>query len=242
MTLVVLLAVLFDRNAISMRLVAWAAAVVLLIAPESLMSASFQLSFAAVVALVAFYEALRPRLSSWRHGTHMSRRAALYLVTILLTTVIAGLATAPFAMMSFNRLATFGVVANILAVPLTGFWIMPWAIVAFLLMPFGLEGVALVPMGWGIDAVIAIATTVAGWPGSVRLVPAPPDMMVVLVAAGGLWLCLWAPALALRRCSRSARRYRLNRPCTTSRRPGRWRQRAHGGQDGRRPVRDVIDT
>lgn len=191
MTFVVLLAVLFDRNAISMRLVAWAAAVVLLIAPESLMSASFQLSFAAVIALVAFYEAMRPRLFGWRGEQHAARRVALYLFTVLMTTVIAGLATAPFAIMSFNRLATFGVVANLLAVPLTGFWIMPWAILAFLLMPFGLESLALVPMGWGIDAVIAVAKTVAGWPGAVRLIPAPPAAMAAVVAVGGLWLCLW---------------------------------------------------
>ena len=191
MTFVVLLAVLFDRSAISMRLVAWAAAIVLMIAPESLVSASFQLSFAAVVALVAFYEALRPRWSGWRAERRASRRVAIYLLTILLTTVVAGMATAPFAIASFNRLATYGVVANLVAVPVTGLWIMPWAILAFLLMPLGLEGLALAPMGWGLDLVVAVAKTVAGWPGSVRLIPAPPVAMTALVALGGLWLCLW---------------------------------------------------
>ena len=75
--------------------------------------------------------------------------------------------------------------------PVTALWIMPWATVAYILMPLGLEGVGLAPMGWGIEAVIAIAREVAGWPGSVTLVPAMPVSGIALVAAGGLWLCLW---------------------------------------------------
>ncbi len=103
----------------------------------------------------------------------------------------AGLATAPFALYHFNRFALYGVAANLIAVPLTGLWIMPWAIVAFALMPFGLEGIGLAPMGWGIDAVIAVAETVAPWPGAVALAPAMPRIGLVAAALGGLWFCLW---------------------------------------------------
>ena len=94
---VVLLAVMLDRAAISMRLVAVAAAAVLLIAPESLLGASFQMSFAAVVALVAFYEAVSERLAGLRADAGLARRVALYALGVGLTTVIAGLATAPYA-------------------------------------------------------------------------------------------------------------------------------------------------
>ena len=69
---------------------------------------------------------------------------------------------------------------------------MPWAVIAALLMPFGLEGPALTAMGWGIDAVLQIASEVAGWPGAVRHLPAMPVAGLALVALGGLWLCLWA--------------------------------------------------
>ena len=188
---VVLLAVLLDRAAISMRLVAAAAAVVLAIAPESLLGASFQMSFAAVVALVAVYESIRERLAGLRADAGPLRRLALYAFGVVLTTLVAGLATAPFAAYHFNRLAAFGVVANLFAVPITGLWIMPWAILAFLLMPLGLEGLALQPMGWGIAGVIAVAETVSSWPSAARLVPALPVAFLALVAAGGLWLCLW---------------------------------------------------
>ncbi len=158
MILIVLIAVLLDRRGISMRLVAWAATVILIFRPESLVGASFQLSFAAVVAL---------------------------------TTLVAGAATAPFVVFHFNRLADYWLVTNMVAVPITALWIMPWTVVAFVLMPLGLEGLALAPIAWGVDAVIWIAGTVSAWPGAVSLLPPMPVWGLVLVAAGGAWLCLW---------------------------------------------------
>jgi competence protein ComEC len=78
-----------------------------------------------------------------------------------------------------------------LAVPLTAVWIMPWAVVAFLLMPFGGERLALVPMGWGVEAMLWIARWVADWPGAVSLVRAMPIGGLILITLGGFWLCLW---------------------------------------------------
>ncbi len=189
----VFLAVLLDRSAMSMRLVAWAAIAILLLAPESLVTASFQLSFAAVVALVAGYEALRGRLSRWRrhNGQRLWRRPVLYVAGIALTTLIAGAATGIFAIHHFNRMALYGLAANMAAVPITALWIMPWGLASMLLMPFGLEGLALLPMGWGIDLVLAVANSVSGWPGAVALVPAMPTVGLIAIALGGLWLCLW---------------------------------------------------
>jgi competence protein ComEC len=108
-----------------------------------------------------------------------------------LSSVIAGLATAPFAVYHFNRIAWYGLAANVVAVPLTALWIMPWALVAFALMPFGAEQLALVPMGWGIEVMLAVARRVAAWPGAVSLVPVMPIWALVSIALGGLWLCLW---------------------------------------------------
>jgi len=188
----VFLAVLLDRTAISLRLVAWAALAVLMLAPESLLSASFQMSFAAVTALVAAYEALSERRVFAERA--LALRVFFYLVGVAMTSVIAILANAPFAAYHFNRLALFGLAANLVAVPLTALWIMPWALFAFCLMPLGLEALALQPMGWGIDGVIAVARTVAGWPGAVAAVPAMPAAGLALVVLGGLWLCLWRRA------------------------------------------------
>jgi len=83
------------------------------------------------------------------------------------------------------------VVANLLGVPLTGFWIMPWGLLAMLLMPFGLERFALVPMGWGVDGLNAIAFHVAAWPQAAALVPSLPGASLWLMTLGGLWFCLW---------------------------------------------------
>jgi competence protein ComEC len=187
----VFLAVLVDRSAISMRLVAWAAMVVLLIAPESLLGPSFQMSFAAVIALVATYETMRPKLIGWRGDGGFARRLWIYILGVGLTTLVAGLATAPFAIYHFNRVAAFGLAANLGAVPITALWIMPLSVLGYLLMPFGLEQFALAPMGWGIDAVMKIARVVAAWPGTAVQISALPVGALVLVSLGGLWLALW---------------------------------------------------
>ncbi len=193
----VLVAVLADRTAISMRLAAWAAALVLAVSPYSLLGPSFQMSFAAVIALIAGYEALRGRLSEWRHTAGPIRMAVLYLAGVLLSTAIASTATAPFALYHFQQIASYGLITNLLAVPLTALWIMPWGLAAYLLMPLGLEALALVPMGWGIAALLAVAEAAAGWPNAVLRLAAPSGWALGIAAIGGLWLCLWQTRLRL---------------------------------------------
>jgi competence protein ComEC len=168
----------------------------LLIAPESLLSASFHMSFAAVIALIAGWEFLQPRLARWRaaHPTiepSLLNRVGLYLAGVILTTVIAGTASGLFGLYHFNRVALFGTLANMAAVPITGFWVMPWGLLAMLLMPLGLEEFALEPMRWGLSAIIWVAKTVASWPGSSPVLPALPAYALPLLTIGGLWLCLW---------------------------------------------------
>ena len=191
-----LLAVLLDRTALSLRLVAWSAIIVLIAAPESLTGASFQMSFAAVIALIAAWEAA----AGWRRRLHdraeLSRHRWLWRLVAgfgasLATTLIASVATGAFAAYHFNRLSFLGVVANLLGVPLTGFWIMPWGLVAMLLMPLGLEQFALVPMGWGVAGLDAIAFHVSAWPQASALVPSLPGASLWLMTLGGLWCCLW---------------------------------------------------
>lgn len=191
---VALLAVLVDRNPISMRLLAYAALLVLVLSPESLLGPSFQMSFAAVVCLVAFYES-RTRQPADAPPTkdplRLGRLLVLYFLGVLLTTAIASLATTPFAAYHFQRVATYGALANLVAVPLTAFWIMPAGLLALLLMPFGLDGPVLGLMGAGIDLVLALAAFAETLPGAaVEISPWPPSSLV-LIGAGGLWLCLW---------------------------------------------------
>ncbi|MDX1709991.1 MAG: ComEC/Rec2 family competence protein [Rhodovibrionaceae bacterium] len=189
----VLLAVMIDRSAVSMHVVAWAAAVVLLLAPEELLSAGFQMSFAAVIGLIAVYEAVSARRGAMAPAGERGRfrLAAAYLAGLALTSLVATAATGPLAAFHFQRIALYGVAANMLAVPLTAFWIMPWVLAAFFLMPFGLEGLALVPLDRGIGLLLATAKSVSAWPGAASLVPAMPAAVLPIAALGGLWLCLW---------------------------------------------------
>jgi len=184
-------AVLIDRNPISMRLVAFAAMVVLLAQPESLLGPSFQMSFAAVIGLVAVYELVGARFARGRRRRGPGGRLAVYVGAVLLTTLVASAATSPFAAYHFHRIASYGLLANLLAVPLMGVWIMPCAVLALLLMPFGLEAMPLWAMGQAIDLVLAWAHAIADLPGAIRRWPAMPVAGLVLLAGGGLWLCLW---------------------------------------------------
>jgi competence protein ComEC len=127
----------------------------------------------------------------WRSQAGWPRRLVLNGGGLVMTSLIATLATAPYAVFHFNRLAGYGVAANMLAVPITGFWIMGWAILAVFLMPVGLEWIALVPMGWGIEGITFIAARIAALPGAATLVPAMPMAGLIVMTLGGLWLCLW---------------------------------------------------
>ncbi|MBM3548298.1 MAG: ComEC family competence protein [Alphaproteobacteria bacterium] len=191
MVSIVLLAVLIDRQAISMRTIAWAAAAVLVIAPESLVGASFQMSFAAVVALIAVFEAMGDKLMAMRADSGVVRRALLHVAGLSLASIVATLATAPFTVFHFNRLPLYGLLANLTAIPVAELWVMPWGMMALLLMPFGLDGWALAPMGWGIEAILAIAKWTAALPGAVIVLPEMPIAALIAMTFGGLWLCLW---------------------------------------------------
>jgi competence protein ComEC len=191
MLAIVLVAILVDRRALSMRLVGWAAIVILLTAPETMLGPSFQMSFAAVVAIIAVYEEVKVRRGERDERPSWLGRSALYLLSVALTTLAAGTATTPFALYHFNRFTLYGVAANLVAVPLTGFWIMPWAVLAMILMPLGLEGLALGMMASGVDWVLWAAKTVAAWPGAVTTLPTLPVWGLSAIALGGLWFCLW---------------------------------------------------
>ena len=205
-------AVLVDRPAITLRAVAVAATAILLWKPESLFAPGFQLSFAATTAMVAAFEAMRasPVLAR-RHtieadgadgaegGSRLARaiRAAedrpiyRWLGALAVSAFVAGVATAPFAAFTFNRLTSYGLLANLAATPTMGLWIMPAAVAALVLAPFGLDGPAFQVMGWGVDYVLWIAETVAAAPSATRPVAAGPPFAIGLIALGGLWLCLW---------------------------------------------------
>jgi competence protein ComEC len=195
MAALVTLAVFTGRRALSMRGLALAAAALVLIAPQEVVGVSFQMSFAAVAALIAGYEALRPVLNRLRGPGW--RRVAMHLATLLLTSLLAGTASAPYGAYHFGQFQIYYVVANMVAVPLTAFWVLPLGIVALALMPFGLDGLAFTPMGWGLDAILWVARCVASWPAATIASPTIPGWGLAVFSLGLAWLCLWRTRVRL---------------------------------------------
>jgi competence protein ComEC len=172
------------RRAVSLRGLALAATVLLLTTPEAILSASFQMSFSAVAALITGYAAARHLLSRLKGGSH-------HLVALAFTSLLAGGASMPFAAYQFQQLQPYWIPANLLAVPLTGLWILPLGLLSLLLMPLHLAWLALIPMGWGIALIVWTTSHIAAWPGALIHIPAPPDAMALLFGAGLVWLTIW---------------------------------------------------
>ncbi len=192
MTAVVLVGVMADRPALTLRTLAVAAFAVLLIAPEAVVHPSFQMSFAATLALIAAYE----RSLRWSAGadSSMAARVALWggreVAVLVLASLVAGLATMPYAAYHFHRIAPYGVLANLVAMPIVSALVMPSGILGLVLLPFGFDGLLWWLMGEGIGFMIAVAVWVAGLPGALVRMPAFGTGPLLLGTAGLVLLCL----------------------------------------------------
>lgn len=198
MTFIVLLGVLLDRRAISMNTIALAAILVLLFSPEALIGASFQMSFAAVIALIAFYEKNAVSLQRF-FDTSANQNIILrtikiilvYIAGILVSDLVASLATLPFSIYHFNQISAYTTLANLLAGPIIGILIMPFTLLSLLLMPFGLDYYAIKVVGFGIAVVNDITVYVSSLPSAAYRVLSMPFWGFIFIIFGGLWLCIW---------------------------------------------------
>ncbi|MBA2125111.1 competence protein ComEC [Hyphomicrobium methylovorum] len=196
MILIIFGAVLIDRPALALRNVALAAFLILVVFPESLLDAGFQMSFAAVTALIASHELLR-RFAGTRARPNPVLRLGGFFAGIVASTLIASFAVAPFAAYNFHQSQQYAVLANMIAIPICNLLVMPAALVAMFLMPLGLEGLGLVPMGWGIQGMTWCANYVGALPGAVGHLPEISLASFALMVAGGMWLALWRTRLRL---------------------------------------------
>ncbi len=197
MVLIMFIAILLDRPALALRNVALAALAMLIIMPESLIDVGFQMSFAAVVALVAGYEAWRDRGDPAQapRSNGLWRAPVVFLSGIIASTLLASFAVAPFGIYHFHQSQQYSMLANLLAVPAVNLLIMPAALATLLALPLGLEAVPIHLMGLGISFMSAVATWVAALPGSVIRVAAIPTASFALIVMGGAWLLLWRTRL-----------------------------------------------
>jgi competence protein ComEC len=179
-------AVLLDRRALTLRSVAVAGMILLLLRPESLLEPGFQMSFAATVALIVGFAALDRSIYRQK-----APRWLMPVFTLVLSSVIGGLSTAPYAAAHFNRFTDYGLVANLLTVPVMGALIMPAGVLAALLAPVGLAGLPLWAMEHGARWILFVAHWIAGLDGSVTAIPTPGPWVLPLLTLGATWLILW---------------------------------------------------
>ncbi len=189
--LLVLGGLALGREAISLRLVAVGALLVLLFRPEALAGASFQLSFAAVTSIIVLHQA------TWVRGLLGPReegflgRLARGTLGLLLTGLAVELALIPFALYHFHKAGLYGVGANLIAIPLTTFVVMPFEALALLFDGVGLGAPFWVATGWSIDLILSLAHLVANADGSVAMLPTMPRWAFAALVLAGLWLALW---------------------------------------------------
>lgn len=194
MTVFVMVACLMDRQAISMRSVALAATILLILRPEYLVTPSFQLSFSAVIGLIAFYESYKNPVRHWLARGGWWRWLLIYMAGLLLTSCVATLATLPFTILHFNRFTLHVVLSNLVAVPWTSFVVMPLALLSTLSLSWGGSETTFDIYGRSIAVLMDLADTVSQWPGADVRVATPPQLAVVLFIAGVLWLVVWRKA------------------------------------------------
>jgi len=184
MVAVMLVAVMLDRKALTLRAVAIAATIVLLLQPEALVGPGFQMSFAATTALILVFRNLRnidmQRLPNWLKPP----------LSVVLSSAVAGIATAPFAAAHFNQIAHYGLLANVLSVPLMGLIVVPAAVLAICLSPFGLWGICLSIAAAGLKWILFVSNEVSQIEGGLGHVVAPAWYMLPVMALGLLFLAL----------------------------------------------------
>lgn len=183
MAAVILVAVMLGRRAMTLRAVAVAATLILVWRPEAMSEPGFQMSFSATVALVWVFRLLRDK--------GLGSGVVRWVATLVISSAIAGAATAPFGAAHFNQLSQYGLIANILSVPLMGIVVMPGAVLAAVLAPFGLAWVGLAVMAPAIDWILSVAIWVAALEGAAIPIIAPGPWVLPLLAVGALFVILW---------------------------------------------------
>ncbi|MGN6155658.1 MAG: ComEC/Rec2 family competence protein [Sphingomicrobium sp.] len=195
--LLVLAGIALGREALSMRLLAVAALAILLVKPESLAGASFQLSFAAVASIIALHSTAWARRTFMKRDEGVVARLGRALLAMLATGLAVEIALIPLALYHFHRAGLYGIGANLIAIPLTTFVIMPLEAGALLLDAVGLGAPLWYLTGLSIDALLWLAHSVGNASGAVATLAQMPGWAFGLMVSGGLWLCLWAGRVRL---------------------------------------------
>ncbi len=190
MTSIVLLAVMVDRSAFTLRTIAFVAMIIMIWRPELLLSISFQLSFAAVTVLVAWMEWVQKPNRTNGYNGFVTRHARI-IREVMVTSLLATLATLPFIIGSFGRLSIYAVVANMIGVPLTGFLIMPLVLIALIISFMGGAWMILPILSYPLDWLNKWALIVESWPYADIRVPVVGNEILIACAIALYLVCAY---------------------------------------------------
>ena len=193
MTTLILLAMLVNRRAISLRLWAFALIIVTTITPSAIVSVGFLMSFAAVLGITSFYEKYSEDIIAWWSRRHWYGRVGAYFLGVILTDLVASLMTMPYSIYYFHQISLYTSLANLLAAPIVAFWVMPALLLFLLSQPLGLGPVAIIPLAKGVNIINEIAVWVSSLAGA-RVgenLSQMPEWSIAIITFGLLWLCIW---------------------------------------------------
>jgi competence protein ComEC len=197
-TLIVLVGLMAGREAISLRLLAAAAFSILLVRPDYLLGPSFQMSFAAVAAIIALYETgLGKRWFGPQEQAGAGQRLRRGFLALVLTGLAAELVLTPIGLYHFQQSGVYGAVSNLLAIPLASLAIIPALLLGLVADALGAGAIAYAPAGWLVARLLEIAEATAALPGAVAHLPTLPSLAFALIIAGGLWFLIWRTTLRL---------------------------------------------
>ncbi|AIF81910.1 ComEC/Rec2 family protein [endosymbiont of Acanthamoeba sp. UWC8] len=186
MSSIILLAIILDHNSSALRAVAIAAIIILVITPEEVLSPSLQMSFVASLALISsfgFFNKFLIKNSDKRYIKLFN-----YFISIIFSTLIAGLATAPFIVYHFNQFSPYSVLTNLIAIPINDFWVMPFGLLSLILMPLGAEQIPIAVMGYGISLIFKVASIISALPYSSFSIPSFSNIGIFLIYLGSIGL------------------------------------------------------
>jgi competence protein ComEC len=195
MSAFILVAIMLERSPFSLRTIALAAVIILLIVPESILSVSFQLSFAATAALIFVYQETTELRKNLKRKFGALEVLPLYFGGVIITTLVASTATAPIAIYHFQEYSTYGVLGNLLGVPVLSFIIMPIIMVLFIAMPLGLDVYLYPILAWGISLLNEISHFVSQLPHSQIVIASWPFMSIILFVLACYIFMVWQGAL-----------------------------------------------
>jgi competence protein ComEC len=195
--LLVLAGIALGRDSISLRLLAVAALALLVVRPETLAGASFQLSFAAVAAIIALHSTQWARRLFARRDEGPFARTGRAVLTMFATSLAVEITLVPLSLYHFHRAGLYGMGASLVALPLTTLVIMPLEGVALFLDLLGLGAPAWYLCGKAATLLLWISRTVGHASGAVTMLPSMPTWAFVAMVAGGVWICLWSSRVRL---------------------------------------------